>query len=104
MSTFTQHDVVGSQEWGATSVYDYVRLITSNVSTVEITLPDASLVLGRRYTFGNVGTADAYLNPADGTSDTVLGSTATYTVVPSAVFTIQAVQIRTSAYGWELVG
>jgi hypothetical protein len=102
--TYSQINVSNGQEWGVTSAYDYARLLPIGIASVEVTLPNASEVLGRRYTFGNRGTADAYLNPASGTSDTLLGTTETHTVVPGAVISLQAVQTAGSSYGWEQVG
>jgi len=78
---------------------DYIRCLAGQ-GTQVIDLPDASEVVGRRYTIGKLGSQTVYVNAVSG--QTVEGSTATYTM-PDARATFQAIYFGGSSYGWERV-
>jgi hypothetical protein len=81
----------------------YIRCIPSlGLLLTEITLMDASTCVGLRITIRNLGTQKVYLNPKDGTSQSIEGSAGTFTL-PAPRVTIQAVHLGGTEYGWEIV-
>ncbi|HEU0300586.1 MAG TPA: hypothetical protein VFR37_14045 [Longimicrobium sp.] len=78
---------------------DYIRCL-AGMGNQEIALPDASEVVGRRYTIRKLGTQTVYVNAVSG--QTIEGSTATYTL-PAEPTTFQAIHFGGTSYGWERV-
>lgn len=79
--------------------FEYIRCLGGQGNQV-IDLPDASEVLGRRYTIRKLGTQTVYVNAVSGQS--VEGSYTTYTM-PDDRATFQAVYFGGTSYGWERV-
>jgi hypothetical protein len=78
--------------------FDYIRCL-AGMGNQEIALPDASEVVGRRYTIRK-GTQTVYVNAVSG--QTIEGSTATYPL-PAEPTTFQAIHFGGTSNGWERV-